>query len=183
MRGYFGISIEGVSKAMNLGSLLRTAHAFGASFVFTIGGFVSRRQIENADTSAAMANLPLHEYDDLAAFQLPRGCRLVGIELLPESVEMPSFRHPPQAAYVLGAERASLSAPLLARCDFVVRIPTRFCVNVAIAGALVMYDRMLSLGRFPERPVRSGGPVAPAAGHVHGGPRWRTKHRRGSPAP
>jgi len=64
-----------------------------------------------------------------------------------------------------------------------VRIPTRFCVNVAIAGALVMYDRMLSLGRFPERPVRSGGPVAPVAGHVHGGPRWRTKHRRGAAVP
>ena len=37
MRGYFGIGIEGVSKPMNLGSLLRTAHAFNASFVFTIG--------------------------------------------------------------------------------------------------------------------------------------------------
>ena len=37
MRGYFGIGIEGVSKPMNLGSLMRTAHAFGASFCFAIG--------------------------------------------------------------------------------------------------------------------------------------------------
>jgi len=178
MRGYFGIGIEGVSKPMNLGSLLRTAHAFGASFVFNIGGFVSRRQIENADTSAAMANVPLHEYTDLTGLQLPRGCRLVGVELLPEAIDMPSFRHPPQAAYVLGAERASLSPALIERCDYVIRIPTRFCVNVAIAGALVMYDRMLSLGRFAERPVRSGGPTAPVEAHVHGDPRWRSKQRR-----
>ena len=31
MRGYFGIGVEGISKPMNLGSLFRTAHAFGAS--------------------------------------------------------------------------------------------------------------------------------------------------------
>ena len=161
MRGYFGIGIEGVSKPMNLGSLLRTAHAFDASFLFTIGGVVHRRQIENADTSSAMANLPLHEYPDLASFQLPRGCRLVGVELLPDAIDMPSFRHPPQAAYVLGAERSSLSPALQERCDFVIRIPTRFCVNLAIAGALVMYDRMVCLGRFAERPVRVGGASRP----------------------
>jgi tRNA G18 (ribose-2'-O)-methylase SpoU len=178
MRGYFGIGIEGVSKPMNLGSLLRTAHAFGASFLFTIGGLVQRRQIENADTSSAMANLPLHEYPDLASFQLPRGCRLVGVELLPDAIDMPSFRHPHQAAYVLGAERSSLSPALQERCDFVIRIPTRFCVNLAIAGALVMYDRMVCLGRFAERPVRVGGASRPPLPHAHGEPLWQSKQRR-----
>jgi tRNA G18 (ribose-2'-O)-methylase SpoU len=178
MRGYFGIGVEGVSKPMNLGSLLRTAYAFNASFLFTIGGIVQRRQIENADTSSAMANLPLHEYPDLAGFQLPRGCRLVGVELLPDAIDMPSFRHPPQAAYVLGAERSSLSPALQERCDFVIRIPTRFCVNLAVAGALVMYDRMVCLGRFAERPVRVGGASRPAPAHVHGEPLWQAKQRR-----
>jgi len=178
MRGYFGIGIEGVSKPMNLGGLLRTAHAFGASFVFTIGGLVSRRQIENADTSSAMANLPLHEYADLDALQLPRGCRLVGVELLVDAVDMPSFHHPMQAAYVLGAERSSLSPALMERCDYVVRIPTRFCINLAVAGAVVMYDRMISLGRFAERPVRTGGPTVRPTGHSHGEPLWRSKQRR-----
>jgi len=120
----------------------------------------------------------LHEYADLDQLQLPRGCSLVGVELLADAVDMPSFRHPPQAAYVLGAERASLSPALIERCDYVVRIPTRFCVNVAIAGALVMYDRMLSLGRFAERPVRTGAPATPLSAHVHGGPKWRAKERR-----
>ncbi len=36
MRGYFGIGAEGISKAMNVGSLFRSAHAFGASFMFTV---------------------------------------------------------------------------------------------------------------------------------------------------
>jgi hypothetical protein len=36
MRGYFGIGAEGISKPMNLGNLIRSAHAFGARFVFLI---------------------------------------------------------------------------------------------------------------------------------------------------
>jgi tRNA C32,U32 (ribose-2'-O)-methylase TrmJ len=56
----------------------------------------------------------------------------------------------------------------LARCDYVVRIPTSFCVNVAMAGAIVMYDRTRSLARFADRPVREGGPESP------GGARGRT---------
>ena len=59
MRGYFGIGVEGVSKPMNLGSLLRSAHAFGASFAFTIGAAFDAKAAAGADTSAAVASLPL----------------------------------------------------------------------------------------------------------------------------
>ncbi len=41
MRGYFGIGIEGSSKPMNAGNLFRSANAFGASFVFTLGGTIA----------------------------------------------------------------------------------------------------------------------------------------------
>ena len=36
MRGYFSIGSERISKPMNLGALMRTANAFGASYVFSI---------------------------------------------------------------------------------------------------------------------------------------------------
>ena len=179
MRGYFGIGVEGISKPMNLGSLLRSAHAFGASFAFTIGAAFDAESAAAADTSAAVASLPFHAYPDLAALTLPHGCRLVGIELMEEAVELPSFTHPGQAAYVLGAERASLSAALVARCDFLVKIPAKFCVNLGVAGAIVMYDRMITLGRFAERPVRAGGPTAARPAHIHGEPLWKRKRRPG----
>ena len=46
MRGYFGVGIEQSSKPMNAGNLFRTAHAFGASFLFTVNSriFQSPRQ-------------------------------------------------------------------------------------------------------------------------------------------
>src|SRR5689334_11819764 len=146
MKGYFGIGVEGVSKAMNVGALLRTAHAFGASFVFTVAAAYHRRELGNADTSDTPGHVPTWHFDDVKALALPQGCRLVGVEITPDAIELPSFRHPRQAAYVLGSEREGLSRELQGLCDHIVRIPTRFSVNLAIAGALVMYDRTLTLG-------------------------------------
>lgn len=180
MRGYFGIGVEGISKPMNLGSLMRTAHAFGASFFFTIAAAFDAREARLADTSDAAESLPFHDHPDVAALRLPEGCQLVGVEFLEDAVDLPSFRHPSRAAYVLGAERDDLSPALLARCDHVVKIPTRFCLNLALAGALVMYDRMISRGRFAERPVRAGGPEAVPAKPGHGEPIWKQKQRRRS---
>ena len=178
MRGYFGIGAQGISKPMNLGNLIRSAHAFGASFVFlvdahyTIGSALS-------DTSQAESQLPLYRFASVEELVLPGRCLLIGVELLDEAVELPSFRHPQNAAYVFGPERSSLSPEMVARCDHVVKIPTRFCINIAVAGAIVMYDRMLCYGRFAPRPVRSGGPTEPLRPHVHG--KVITRRRREVP--
>ncbi len=171
-RGYFAIGVEGLSKPMNAGNLFRSAHAFGATFLFTIGADYSARRA-SSDTSRAPVHLPLYEYPDVAALMLPERCRLVGVELLEQAVELPSFRHPRQAAYVLGPEKGTLSPELLSRCDQVVRIPTSFCLNVATAGAILMYDRLLSLGRFARRPVSTLGEAEAAAEHVQGGQIFR----------
>lgn len=173
MRGWFAIGAEGISKAVNLGNLVRTAHAFGASFVFLVDPDARLREALATDTSRADWQLPVYLHDSLETLRLPAHCRLVGVELVDAAVPLPSFRHPSAAAYVLGPERASLSPAMQARCDHIVRIPARFCVNLAVAGAIVMYDRMLSHGRFGERPVRAGGPTGPPPAHVHGAPRLR----------
>lgn len=172
-RGYFGIGAEGISKSANVGALLRTGHAFGASFCFSIGAGWDSREARTADTADTPLHVPMWRFPTVAQVSLPRGCALVGIELLEDAVDLPSFRHPLNAAYVLGPERAGLSSMLLQRCDHVVRIPTRFALNLAVAGALVVYDRLLQHGRFAERPVGSRGTIEllPAAGH--GAPRFR----------
>ncbi|CAN0311111.1 unnamed protein product [Discosporangium mesarthrocarpum] len=174
-RGYFGIGVEGISKAMNVGSIMRSAHAFGASFVFTVAAVYATREGGKSDTSKAPEHLPLYEFDNVETLRLPRGCQVVGVELTDDAIDLPSFRHPRQAAYVLGPERGSLSPEMVARCDHVVKIPTRFCVNVGIAAAIVMYDRINTLGRFADRPVASGGPVEAPPLHEFGPPRIRRK--------
>ena len=76
------------------------------------------------------------------------------MELHDDAVELPSFTHPRCAAYVLGPEKGELSKELIARCAHIVQIPSKFCVNVGVAGAITIYDRMISLGSYAERPVR-----------------------------
>lgn len=156
MRGYFGIGVDGVSKPMNLGNLLRIANAFGASFFFTVAARVKLSDAQS-DTSRASGHLPLYQFPTMSEFHLPQGCRLVGVEITDDAVDLPRFRHPLRAAYIFGAERMSLSPEALALCSFVVKIPTRFSINVGMAGAIVMYDRLLSLGGYPVRPLRPGG--------------------------
>lgn len=97
------------------------------------------------------------------------GCRLVGVEITDDAVELPRFRHPTRAAYVFGAERYSLSPQMLSLCEFVVKIPTRFSINVGMAGAIVLYDRMMTQGGYSRPVTPSGGVVLPPA-HSWGAP-------------
>jgi tRNA G18 (ribose-2'-O)-methylase SpoU len=170
MRGYFGIGVERVSKAMNVGSLFRTAHAFGASFVFSISTVYDRKKGGLADTTDAARTLPLYEFDRAVDLALPRDCQLVAVEIAGDALELPSFRHPRCAAYAFGAERGGLSTELLELADHVVRIPTRFSVNLAVAGAIIMYDRLLTSNRFARRPVVPTGPPEPVPPHEFGEP-------------
>jgi len=159
MRGYFGIGVEGISKEQNVGTIARSAHSFGANFFFTIAPSVDVDLMRVSDTSDAFDHLPYYEYESPAAMDLPDKCSLVGVDLMDGAVELPSFRHPLRAANVLGPEMGSLSPELVERCDHIIKIPMKFCVNVGVAGALVMYDRALSMGRFADRPVKAGGPT------------------------
>ena len=172
LRGFFAIGAEGISKPMNLGNLMRSAHAFGASFVFTIDAH-KKLEAPGSDTSNAPSHIPYYQWQKISDMQLPRSCQLVGVELLDEAVDLPSFRHPLQAAYVLGPERGSLSPELIHKCDHIIKIPTSFCINVATAGAIIMYDRIKTIGRFAEPPVTASGKPVELKLHHHGTPHIR----------
>mgnify|MGYP006267288367 CR=1 FL=1 len=176
MRGYFGIGVEGISKAHNLGNLMRSAHAFGAEFFFAIAPDVRMQDVHRSDTAHSDMHVPFYTYDSVSDLVLPKGCVLTGVEFIEDAVELPSFRHPVRAAYILGPEMGSLSDAALSRCGHIIKIPLKFCINVGVAGALVMYDRMVSAGRFPPRPVKSGGPDGAPGKHRPGPRRLKRKN-------
>jgi len=175
LRGYFGVGIEGVNKPMNLGNLMRIAHAFDASFFFSVAPRL-KLSSEHSDTSRSEGALPFYGFEHPDDFRLPLGCRLVGVEITEDAIELPRFRHPMRAAYVFGAERYSLSPQMLSLCEFVVKIPTRFSINVGMAGAIVLYDRLVNLGGYGGRPVTPGGEdvdIPPA--HSWGAPKSKPR--------
>ena len=141
MRGYFGIGIYHIKHEVNLGTLWRSACSFGASFIFTIGKRYSR---QSSDTTKTWRHVPLYHYESIDDLFLPYSCRLVGIELGGESIR--EYKHPERCIYLLGAEDHGLPSEIMDKCHEVIEIPSvnEYCLNVASAGSIVMYDRLIT---------------------------------------
>lgn len=58
---------------------------------------------------------------------------------------LPTYIHPNRAIYLLGVEDNGLPDAVLGQCQQVVEIPASTCLNVAVAGSIVMYDRAAKL--------------------------------------
>ena len=91
MRGYFGIAIVNSKFESNLGSLIRTADVAGAKFVAVIG---RRYKHQCTDTLKSVRRLPLFEYDTFEQFvaNLPKGCKMIGIEMTDKAVDLANWR-------------------------------------------------------------------------------------------
>jgi len=139
-RGFFGIGIVAPKDEKNVGLLWRGAHCFGADYIFTVGYRYSRVVTDTTDAGKHTVLFDYANVEDLLK-HLPRRAELVGIEIMEEALPLPAFAHPEQAVYVLGPEDGSLPEAIIEACACVVQIPTQFCLNVAQAGTVVMYDR------------------------------------------
>ena len=144
-RGYFGIVVERGKTPANIGTLWRSAHIFGASFLGIIG---ARYRRDPSDTTHAGLHVPLIHYKDLDDLRhhLPYECTLVGVEFEESATKIRQYVHPVRAIYLLGAEDSGLSDETKQACRHLVVLPGRFCLNVAVAGSLVMFDRVMKDG-------------------------------------
>lgn len=158
-RSWFSIGTYGAKFPANTGTLWRTAESFGANYIFTIG---ERYKHQRADTRKAWREIPMFQYDEFDSFysSLPKGCKLIGAEISKRSVGLTDFRHPLRAVYLLGAEDIGLPNWIQEKCDSIIQIPNAsYCLNVALTGGIIMYDRhdKLSKGMFDDH--RKGGRV------------------------
>ena len=139
-RGYFGIGIENTKSKANIGTLWRSAYCLDASFIFVIG---NRYKHQVSDTVKAMRHIPMYHYDSFDDFykNMPKDCRLIGVDNLPKARNLSDYNHPERAIYLLGAEDHGLSKKALDMCHGLVKFESRHCVNVSVAGSIIMYDR------------------------------------------
>ena len=145
-QGYFGIGIQNGKTPENLGVLWRSAQNMGASFIFTIG---NRYAKQACDTHNAVKSMPYFHYETFEEFydHLPKGARIVGVELTEESEDLETFHHPRRCVYLLGAEDHGLSKQAIEKSHFLVKFKSELSLNVSVAGSIVMYDRQLSKPR------------------------------------
>jgi tRNA(Leu) C34 or U34 (ribose-2'-O)-methylase TrmL len=139
VRGYFGVVAYRPKCSENVGTLWRSAHAFGAAFIATVG---HRYHRQPSDTTDAAKHVPLFQFDDWSAFikTLPEGAELVCIEQSDSSRTVRRYNHPERAVYLLGAEDSGIPVDLM-RGHQVIHIDTPRCLNVAVAGSLIMFHR------------------------------------------
>ena len=139
-RGYFGIGVYHTKTEINVGTLWRSAQNFGADFIFTIG---RRYKAQSSDTLKTSRYIPLYNYPTYEDFKkhIPYNCQVVCIEQSDESVDLKEYKHLERCIYLLGAEDHGLPKKIMKDKE-VVHISSPMCLNVAVAGSIVMYDRL-----------------------------------------
>ena len=143
MRGYFGIGVYKGKNKTNIGTLWRSAYTFGASFIFTIG---KRYEKQASDTTKTIRHIPLWHFTDWQDFNdhSPYDCRVICIEIASNAKSLDNFLHPKRAIYLLGAEDNGIPESILrGKQKLVINTQREYCLNVAVAGSIIMYDRYI----------------------------------------
>lgn len=155
-RGYFGIALWHPKTSANLGTAIRSAYAFGAAYVATIG---HRYHRQPSDTTEAWRHIPVWHFpteEDFLAHPAMH-CRLVAVELRPDAKHLPGWSHPERACYIFGPEDGSLSESFVAQCQNRIVIPgAAWCLNVSASVSIVLYDRVakqIAAGGEARRPL------------------------------
>lgn len=136
--------LDRVQDAGNVGSILRSAAAFGVGQVLALQGTAAlwSPKVLRAGMGAHFG-LRLVEglaSDALRQLQVP----LVGTSLATDTL-LPSADLPSPCAWVLGHEGQGVAPALLARCALTVRIPQpggEESLNVAAAAAVCLYESL-----------------------------------------
>lgn len=144
--GYFQIGVVGVKTEGNIGTLWRSAYQMGAAGIFMIG---HRFAHTAPDITIAYSKIPLVEYpawNDFAR-SAPYSATWVAVEMGGEPLE--TFEHPKRAVYILGSEDNGLPGSVVKACHKTVSLPSvRYpSFNVAVAGSIIMYDRLAKQAR------------------------------------
>jgi TrmH family RNA methyltransferase len=117
----------------NVGTLLRTADAFGACVALSAGCADPTGPKALRASAGAIFRVPIAAFDDA-----PRPWTA-----LVAHGAVPPDQVPGHGTFVLGAEREGLPADVVARCDAQVTIPLEpgaESLNVGAAGAIALYE-------------------------------------------
>ena len=124
-----------VADPGNVGTLLRTADAFGAALALSPGSADALGQKALRASAGAVFRVPLVAWDELPGRRVALAAH-AGRPLGEVDLE-------PPITFVLGAEREGLPAEQVAQCHEVATIPLRGAaesLNVAAAGAIALYE-------------------------------------------
>jgi RNA methyltransferase, TrmH family len=136
-----------VADPGNVGTLLRSADAFGAGVALSPGCADPTGPKALRASMGALFRVPIVEFD------AAEGRR---IALVPHGgTPLPELELDGDIVFVLGAEREGLPSEVLVRCDLQASIPQQGgeSLNVAMAGTVALYERSRTAGSDPASGV------------------------------
>lgn len=136
------IAVENTERDFNMGTIVRSANAFGVRHVHVIG----RRQWNKRGAMATDKYLYVHYYDSVAVFadaMSERERAIIAVDNIDTSVGLSETTLPHNAVLVFGQEGPGISSELASVAEKIVAIEqfgsTR-SVNVGVAAGIVMYQ-------------------------------------------
>ena len=136
------IAIENLQRDFNMGTIVRSANAFGVRRVHVIGS----RQWNKRGAMATDKYLHVEYYKDVETFmQMARknNQMVIAIDNVTGSKALAKADLPSKSILIFGAEGPGLSEEMLKQADVIVAIEqlgsTR-SINVGVAAGIVMYE-------------------------------------------
>lgn len=137
----FHIAVENWEHDFNIGSVVRTANAFGAAAVHIVG----RRRWNRRGAMVTERYQHVHHHDgaaELLAWAKERGLPVIGVDNLPGAVPLETYPLPRACVLVFGQEGPGLSEEVREVCRAVLSIAqygsTR-SINAGAAAAVAMH--------------------------------------------
>ena len=137
--------LENVQDPGNVGTVVRTANAFGIDAVILVGACADLYQPKTARATMGAVfrqRVLTMELDALCAYLKEQGLPLYGAALSERARDVRGLELR-GAALAVGSEGRGLSTELLARCEETVIIPMRpesESLNAAVAAAILMWE-------------------------------------------
>lgn len=134
------IAIENLERDFNMGTIVRSANAFGVRRVHVIG----RRQWNKRGAMMTDKYLEVVYHESVEVFcEAVRPRAIVAVDNVPGSHDIRSIDKTSQAVLVFGAEGPGLSREMIKAADVVTAIPqlgsTR-SLNVGVAAGIAMWE-------------------------------------------
>ncbi|HMD51778.1 MAG TPA: RNA methyltransferase [Solirubrobacteraceae bacterium] len=142
------VYLHGVGDPGNVGTVLRSAEAFGASSVALGPGCADPHSPKAVRASmGAIFTVPLARAEAVA--ELP-GERIALVAGAPEALSAPSEPRDGAITLLVGAEREGLAPEVLAACERTARIPIATeSLNAAMAATVALYEVTRRPSRVP----------------------------------
>jgi tRNA G18 (ribose-2'-O)-methylase SpoU len=140
-RGHYGIAMLHPSHKENVAGVARACGCFNADYMMTIGHkYESHAAAVGHDRHIPIWHLPSFREVKIA---LPYDTEIIAVDYNEDATPLSEFSHPERGLYVLGEEGPGFknNPEALDRADETVYIDSEYCMNVAVAGNMVLRDR------------------------------------------